>query len=78
MPPTKQLLSFLQKNPNVRSRIAAPPNATLVYAGNFMKAAWRELETLKFSNRQLADKKTLPDVLANIMTPGEPHGTLLA
>jgi hypothetical protein len=76
--PTKDLLVFLQKNPTVRTRIAAPPNATLLYAGNFFRPIWQELEQLKRMNRDLASKRTLPEVLAGIPTPGQPHATLLA
>ncbi|WP_161635377.1 hypothetical protein [Methylomicrobium lacus] len=35
--PTKELLRFLQKNPHIRARIAAPANGTLLYAGSFFK-----------------------------------------
>jgi len=76
--PVKELLSFLQKNPFVRSRIAAPPNATLIYAGNFFRPVWQELETLKRSNPEVASKHMLPDVLGSISTPGQPYPTLLA
>ena len=76
--PTKDLLVFLKKNPAVRSRIAAPPNRTLLYAGNFFRPIWMELEQLKRTNRDVASKRTLPEVLAGIPTPGQPHATLLA
>lgn len=76
--PTKDLLVFLQKHPTVRSQIAASPNATLLYAGNFFRPIWQELEQLKLTNRDVAAKRTLPDVLAGIYTPGQPHATLLA
>lgn len=76
--PTKDLLVFLRKNPTVRSQIAAPPNATLLYAGNFFRPIWLELEQLKRTNREVASKRMLPDVLAGIRTPGQPHATLLA
>lgn len=78
LPPTKELLSFLQKNPAIRSRIAAPPNATLLYAGKFFRPVWQELEQLKRTNRDVASKKLLPDVLAAIQTPGQAHPNLLA
>jgi len=76
--PTKDFLSFLQKNPAVRSKIAAAPNSTLLYAGNFFRPVWQELEQLRRRNRDLASKTLLPDVLAAIPTPGQPHPTLLA
>ena len=75
--PTKDLLAFLKKNPAVRSQIAAPPNATLLYAGNFFRPIWLELEQIKRSNRDVASKRLLPEVLSRIQTPGQPHATLL-
>jgi hypothetical protein len=77
MPQTKQFLSFLRSNANVRKRIAAPPNETVLYAGNFMRPAWKDLEALKLSSPQFAQKKMLPDVLDNIGTPGTGYNTLL-
>jgi len=75
--PVKDLLRFLQKNRAVRSRIAAPPDGTLLYAGSFFRPVWRELEQIGLSNRELAGKHSLPDVLGRIATPGQPGGTLL-
>lgn len=77
LPETKELLSFLQKNPGIRAKIAAPQNATLLYAGNFIRPVWQELEQLKRTNSALAMKQVLPDVLARIQTPGQVHPTLL-
>ena len=76
--PTKDLMVFLQNNPGVRSQIAAPPNATLLYAGNFIRPMWQELAQLKLSLPQAATKQILPDVLARINTPVQPHPNLLA
>lgn len=76
-PQTKELLNYLQKNPAIRARIAAPPSKTLLYAGNFFKPIWQELDQLKRSNSQIASKVLLPDVLATIQTPGQAHPTLL-
>jgi hypothetical protein len=76
--PTKAFLSFLQKNPAVRARIQAAPNSTLLYAGNFFKPVWMELEQLKRTNRDVASKTLLPEVLATIATPGQAYPTLLA
>ena len=75
---TKDLLRFLQKNPAIRSRIAAPRDKTLLYAGHFVRPAWQEIEQLKRTNPDVASKQLLPDVLAKIPTPGQPHPTLLA
>lgn len=76
--PTRALLVFLQKNPLVRSRIAARPGATLLYAGYNFQPVWKELEQLKGSRPEVASKQMLPDVLAGIATPGQPQPTLLA
>ncbi|PTR05298.1 hypothetical protein C8R32_1242 [Nitrosospira sp. Nsp5] len=78
LPQTKDFLSYLQKNPGMRSRIAAPPNTTLLYAGIFIKPMWQELEQLKHTNRDVASKHLLPDVLARIQTPSQTYPTLLA
>lgn len=61
MSQTKELLRFLHNNSCVRSRIAAPPNATVLYAGNFMRPVWRDLEALKLANPEFTRKKMLPD-----------------
>ena len=76
--PTKQLLGFLRTHPDVRKRIAAPPNATLLYAGAFIRPMWQDLEQLKRTNAAVASKQMLPDVLAKIQTPGQLHPNLLA
>jgi hypothetical protein len=78
MPPTKDLMTFLQKNLPVRSAIAAPPNATMLYSGSFIRPVWKEIEQLKLTNREIAKKQLLPDVLAKIRPPGTPYPTLLA
>jgi|SRR5205085_9823018 len=78
LPQTKQLMTFLHDNPLIRARIAAPPNASLVYCGNFMRPAWQEIEQLRQIYPQVASKRLLPEVLAAIQTPGTPHPTLLA
>ena len=75
---TKEFLRFLKKNPIIRSKITAPPNATLLYAGNFIRPVWQELEQLRRTKRDIATKILLPDVLANIKTPAQVHPTLLA
>ncbi|MEO8344906.1 MAG: hypothetical protein ABI607_04345 [Betaproteobacteria bacterium] len=75
---TKELLRFLQNNPAIRSRIAAPANATLLYAGNFIRPMWQELEQLKRSSPEVASKQVLPEVLVRIQTPGQVQSNLLA
>lgn len=77
LPQTRELLRFLDDNPGVRSRIAAAPNATLLYAGEFFRDMWKEVEQLKRSNRDVASKQLLADVLARIQTPGTGHHNLL-
>ena len=76
--PTKELLTYLQKNPQVRARIAAPANQTLLYAGNFIRPLWQDFEQLRRRTPEAVPKKVLPDVLASIATPGQAHLNLLA
>jgi hypothetical protein len=78
MPQTKELLAYLQKHPDVRARIAAPPGRTLLYAGHFFMPIWKELEYFKLAHPEAASKTLLPEVLARIQTPGQPHASLLA
>ena len=78
LPQTQALLSYLQKNPGVRARIAAPPDKTLLYAGHFFMPIWKELEYFKLTHPEAAHKTLLPEVLARIQTPGQPHPTLLS
>ena len=78
LPQTRALLTYLQQNPAVRARIAAPRDKTLLYAGHFFMPIWKELEYFKLSHPEAADKTILPEVLARIPTPGQPHPTLLA
>jgi hypothetical protein len=76
--PTKDLLRYLRENPRVRFQIAAQPNRTLLYAGSYFMPMWRELEQLRLTNREIASKDLLPDVLGRIATPGRLQPTLLA
>lgn len=66
---TKQFLSYLQQNPGVRSRIKAPRDKSLFYAGRFFKPVWKEIADLKRSNASIAALWTLPDALAQIPAP---------
>ena len=77
LPQTRALLQFLNKNPRVRSQIAAGSNATILYAGRLIQPAWMEIEEWKKYLPQLATKKTLPDVLASIKLVGQPYSDLL-
>ena len=40
----KELLIFLNQNPQIRKTIRAAPNKTLLYAGHFFKPVWQEIE----------------------------------
>ena len=77
LPQTKALLQFLNKNPLVRSQIAAPCDATILYAGRLIQPAWMEIEAWKRSMPQMATKMTLPDVLAGVKLLGQPFPDLL-
>ena len=77
MQPTKEFLSFLQKNPNIRDRIRAAPGKTLLYAGKIIRPAWKEISDLKRSDPGFKDKETLPDVLARTPITGGPFPNLL-
>jgi hypothetical protein len=74
---TRELLTFLRNNPSVRDEIAAGPNATILYSGQIIKPAWREVEELKLTNPNLRDRKTLPEVLRAINLVGQPFPNLL-
>ena len=74
---TRELLSFLRRNPSVRDQIAAGPNATILYSGKIIKAAWREVEELKLTNPSLRERKTLPEVLRAINLVGQRFPNLL-
>jgi hypothetical protein len=76
--PIKEFLSFLNSNPTLRAKIAAPPNKSLLYAGDFFRPVWQELEQLRFTNTQIASKRLLPEVLASITTPGQAYPNLLS
>ncbi len=76
--PVKEFLRFLQQNPDLRMRIAAPPGCTLLYAGEFFRPVWQELAQLRALHPELAAKRLLPDVLAQIATPGQAAPNLLA
>ena len=77
LPQTKALLVFLRKNPSVRAQISALPGATILYAGQLIQPAWKEIEEMRKSMPQLETKKTLPDVLGSIRLPGQPFDNLL-
>jgi hypothetical protein len=76
--PVKEFLSYLQKNPATRAAIAAPPNQTVLYAGNFFRPIWRELLELKRSRPEFSSKRMLSEVLVQITVPGSRYSNLLA
>lgn len=76
-PETRALLGFLARNPLLRAQIAAGDNSTILYAGRLMRPAWMEIVEMKKMLPQLAAKKTLPEVLETILTPGAPFPNLL-
>ena len=71
---TKDLLRFLKTHPEVRSRIRAARDRTVLYSGRFFRPMWKETET----DPDLADKQTLGYVLKRVMLPGNRHGNLAA
>jgi hypothetical protein len=76
--PTIDFMKYLKDNPAIRARIMAAPGKTLLYAGSFFGPMWKQIAREKLSNPQLAEKQTLPDVLATISPQGTGHPTLLA
>jgi hypothetical protein len=84
-----EILAFMQylaANPGLRSRIGAPPNATLLYAGDTaQKHPWkdstpvyRKLQTMKLTEPSSSQKKTLHDVIGTLPAPGTKFPSLLA
>ncbi len=75
---TRAFLQFLGKNPGIRARIRARPDKTILFAGKFFKDMWRELEALKKSDPQIADKDMISDILGSIALSGQSFPNLLA
>ncbi|NND58924.1 MAG: hypothetical protein HKN49_01505 [Gammaproteobacteria bacterium] len=70
----RKLLTFLKSHPDVRSRIAAPPDKTIVYSGDMtspagVSAAWRLLEQAKKQDPQRFDYVTLEERLRTLHVP---------
>ena len=76
-PETKAFLKYLQDHPDLRSRIRAAPDKTLLYAGVGFGPMWREIERRKLTEPQYRDKETLPEVLRRTPAPGTPSPNLL-
>lgn len=75
--PTRRFLGLLRSHPEIRSRIRADKNQTLLYAGSFFKPMWKEIDDYKRAHPELAEKRTLNEVLRGIVVPG-PGTTLFA
>ena len=75
---TRQFLTFLKNNPDLRRQIRAAPGQTLLYAGSFFKPVWREIEEFKRTNSNYATKETLPEILARLPSPDARLPNLLA
>jgi hypothetical protein len=79
-------MRYLAANPQLRSRIAAPPNATLLYAGDTGQnnpwrqdtPVYRKIHTMRLSDPSLAQKRTLNDVIGKLPAPGSGFPNLLA
>lgn len=75
---TRALLRYLHDNAATQAAIAAPPDKALLYAGNFFGPVWQEIEALRRTSPQVAEKVLLPDVLARVQLPGQAFPNLLA
>lgn len=71
-PATKAFIRFLSQNPAIRGQIRAGHDKTLLYSGAFFRASYQEIKSRKLVDPQVADKETLPEVLARItLLPGK-------
>jgi hypothetical protein len=77
-PGTRALLSILHAQPALRWQIRAPRDRTLLYSGSFFRPVWKEIADAKRTRPELADKETLPEVLARLPVPGTTYPNLLA
>jgi hypothetical protein len=73
-PETRAFLVYLQKHKDVRARLKADRDKTLLYAGHFFAPMWRELES--FQRKNPGTIQILPDVLRKIPAPPGSRGTL--
>ena len=65
-PATKEFVRFLSRNPAIRNQIRAAPDKTLLYSGAFFRPSYQEIKARKQFDPQVAEKETLPEVLARI------------
>lgn len=68
---TRQFLNYLQKHPEVRAQIAAPPNQTVVYCGDLLRPAFHDYLDLRSKTPELRGRPLLPELLANIGVPDQ-------
>ena len=71
---TREFLSYLQQNPDVRHRIKADQDKTLLYAGYFFSPIWKELQV--FQREHPGSVQILPEVIEKIPAPFGNPGTL--
>jgi len=71
---TKSFLVYLQQHKDVRHRIRAGRDKTLLYAGDMFGPAWREVQA--FQRKQPGSVEILHDVLAKLPAPPPHVGTL--
>jgi hypothetical protein len=73
---TKVFLKYLKAHPEIRSRIHAGHDRTLLYSGDFFNPLWKEITAR--TDPALANKQILQDVLVLIAVPGTGYANLLA
>ena len=73
-PATRSFMIYLQQHPEVRSRIKAERDKTLLYAGDFGSPIWLQLETYK--RQHPGAIQLLHDVLQSIAAPPGSHGNM--
>lgn len=73
-PATRNFMIYLKQHREVRDRIRAERDKTLLYAGDFGSPIWMQLESYK--RKHPGAIQLLPDVLSTIAAPPGFHGTL--
>jgi hypothetical protein len=77
-PKTREFLKFLNANSEIRTRIRAPRDGTVLYTGAFfIRPAYKEISEMRKLHPHLATKKMLHEVLASIQLVGQPYPNLL-
>ena len=72
---TRTFLKYLQQRKDVRDRIKAGRDKTLLYAGEHFAPSWREVQALQ--RKQPGTVEILHDVLIKLPAPPPHSGTLL-